>query len=715
MSHSPHRRTFGASRGTGSDFPATKVHGPSGGVSGRVSIALILALATFSRAQIFVSPTGSDQNSGTSATSAFKTLEKARDHIRTTKLNQNLKADLVVYLRGGTYALTRPFTLTEQDGGSNGNRVVYKSFAGETPVLSGARSISGWTLHDQVLNVWKAVLPDSFETRQMFVNGVRAARARSVGGIQTGLPGCTANDTVVKTTDTAMARWKNPSDIELVYHQWFTNPRIGIDSMKRVGDTLRLVMKQPGYTWCRKKGGSSVQKPWYVENAYELLDKPGEWYLDRTGAVGGTKRTVYYIPRAGENMATADVKLPVLEQLVVAKGAGIDKPLRWVAFQGITFHHSTWLQPGGKLGHPDAQNNVIRRNVALQGLSGESIVPGAVHFDFATDILVRGCTFAMLGSTGLVFLNGAQRVSVEHSVFTDISGGGIHFGEVGRHDLNNYAPTDLRWEHTDNRVTDNTVTRIGVEYRSATAISAAYPVRMVIRNNEVGNVPYSGIHVGWGWIGAAGSTRQNLITHNDVYNTMQQIWDGMAIYTLGHTRNTVDSPSVISDNYVRGGIYNDEGSDRYFIANNVILNGGGNFLQWFANTPNNRADSNFVQLDKLAHLGPGNVITNTFVISPTYASMPAKARRIVDSAGPRAMATEPPTRVERVIDDLDLAGPLEVRILGADGRVVRSFTTQGIPTARELSALAGPRGTGVLWAVFRNQGRIAAIRPLLWN
>ena len=235
---------------------------------------------------------------------------------------------------------------------------------------------------------------------------------------------------------------------------------------------------------------------------------------------------------------------------------------------------------------------------------------------------------------------------------------------------------------------------------------------MEIGHNEVGNVPYSGIHIGWGWIGAAGSTRQNRIVHNDVYNTMQVIWDGMSIYTLGKTRNTVDSPSVIADNYVRGGVYNDEGSDRYLIRDNVLINGGGNFIQWFGNTPDNRADSNFVQLDKLANIGPGNVITNTFVLSNQYAQMPAKAQRIVDSAGPQPLSGGV-AGIQAMAIGADPAGPFEVRVYGLAGRLAASFATPHLPSDRQLVELAEFASTGFYRAVCIQSGRTAMVRPLL--
>src|SRR5205823_1134201 len=92
-------------------------------------------------------------------------------------------------------------------------------------------------------------------------------------------------------------------------------------------------------------GISPVTQPSFVENAFENLKSPGQWYLDETA------RLVYYIPRAGEDMTTADVEAPVLEHLVTGTGA------KNVTFRNIEFAYTTWLQPSGDDGFAEMQAN----------------------------------------------------------------------------------------------------------------------------------------------------------------------------------------------------------------------------------------------------------------------------------------------------------------------------------------------------------------------
>ena len=125
------------------------------------------------QATVFVSPSGDDTNPGTSASRPVRTLQHARDVVRS--LNQDMTGDVVVSLAGGTYQLTRPLALGAQDSGTGGHRVVWSAASGARPVISGGVPITGWTRGAG--GVWSAPAPAGLRTRQLYVNGVRATRA----------------------------------------------------------------------------------------------------------------------------------------------------------------------------------------------------------------------------------------------------------------------------------------------------------------------------------------------------------------------------------------------------------------------------------------------------------------------------------------------------------------------------------------------------------
>ena len=159
------------------------------------------------RTHLYVSPEGNDAGPGTED-NPFKTLDRARDAV--SALNDDMRKDIVVNLLGGTYVLDHTFELDNTDSGTNGHDVIYRAAPGADPVISGGQAVTGWSLHDAEQNIYRADAA-ALETRQLYVNGDRAIRARS----QMNPPGFAKTATGYSTSDLAMETWKNPSDVEV--------------------------------------------------------------------------------------------------------------------------------------------------------------------------------------------------------------------------------------------------------------------------------------------------------------------------------------------------------------------------------------------------------------------------------------------------------------------------------------------------------------------
>jgi D-alanyl-D-alanine carboxypeptidase len=180
----------------------------------------------------FVSPLGNDNNPGTIEL-PFATILKARNVVRT--INGNLKGDVIINLRGGTYEQTSTFTLTAINSGTNGFNIIYKAYNCETPVISGGIKIIGWTLHDVSKNIYQAKVDTSLNTRQLYVNGLRAIRARSkdaTGWLESG-DGYNCPKIVES--------WDNITNVEIVSHIKWKSHRGSIASL----NGTHVVMDQP--------------------------------------------------------------------------------------------------------------------------------------------------------------------------------------------------------------------------------------------------------------------------------------------------------------------------------------------------------------------------------------------------------------------------------------------------------------------------------------
>jgi len=513
-----------------------------------------IVVASTIQSTFYVSTTGSDNNPGTFS-QPFLRVSKARDAVRL--INGNMTGDIIIYLRGGTYSLSETIELGDEDSGTNGYDIIYRNYPDEVPVLSGGQSITGWTLHDVNLNIWEASV-GQLDTRQIYVNGTRATRARSEGE----LPGAQKTSTGYTTTNSNMQNWGNKSDIEFVDTADWKEFRCGVESI--VGNTI--ILKTP--CWTNTQWGNWIMNvPDFIENAYELLDQPGEWYLDKTAD------TIYYKPRSGEDMSQASVVAGRLEKII--DGTGTEESfIHNIKFQGITFSYTTWLKPNTDVGYACAQAGFCIASDATNKTFLDNWLwertPGAVMFAYAEKIRFERNRFIHLGAVGLDFTFACTGNTISGNEFTDISSSGIQMGGVTWDDV--YPPDDSLITK-DNNITNNYIHNIGVEYRDAVGIWLGYTDNSLVSHNEICDLPYTGISVGWGWAFENTPCKRNKVLYNHIYNVMNYMRDGGCIYTIGVQPETIIEGNVCHDlNEDFAAIYIDDASSHITVRNNVLYN-----------------------------------------------------------------------------------------------------------------------------------------------
>jgi hypothetical protein len=601
-------------------------------ISAQVAAAILL-VATPVRSQqapYYVSPSGNDKNPGTESL-PFRTLTKARGTVRT--VNKSMAQDIVVYLRGGTYPIGQTLLFDETDSGNNGHNIIYKSYPGEKAAICGGRKIIAWEQDSG--NVWKARTDNYYglgvDFRQLYVNGVRAARTR--GGP---LPNVELDEARgYKTSDVNMAAWGNQSDIELVYERQWDHTICKVDHISKEGSRAVLTMLQPYFSLGRLKGGIRLNFPAYIENARELLNAPGQWYLDRPAHM------VYYIPRPGEDMDSAEVMAPGVEKLMELRGT-LDAPVHNIQFEGITFCHASWLRPS-QIGFIDYTEDFVIDPYHLEvffigGGSGVRPIhnecsksPSNIVLHAAKSIRFERCTFTKFGSGGIDLEYGSQDNIISGSKFYDISGTAIQVGDVVDH-----HPSDLREVMKNNQIVNNYIHDVAVQYTSGVGIFAGYTDGTVIAHNEIRNLPYTGISGGWGFgeEDAGGGppgyyqpffyqeptvSRNFRCEYNHVHNVMMQRNDGGAIYMLGNVPGALIRGNLVHDNVNNpGGIYLDDGAGFIEVTGNVVYNVF-NVLNY-----NNHAQNRIATCHE--H-------DDYFGVPPTDRAFPKAAKEVMDKAG----------------------------------------------------------------------------------
>ena len=579
--------------------------------------------------EIWISPKGSDFNDGTrqfpkaTLTSA---LRQAREWRRTE--DNRIQGGITIYMEGGTYAFYEPVFIRPEDSGTKESPTIIRSVGDEKVILSGGISINGWKKQGKV---WVADVPAfngrPLDFRQLWVNGKKAVRARDVEDFEKMNRICSVDEKneILYVPAVSIRRLiDNKGNLkakyaEMVLHQMWCVANLRIRSVEVQGDSAAIRFHQPEsriqfeHPWPRPMvttdGHNSA---FYLTNARELQDVPGEWYHDIDA------RKVYYYPREGEKMQEAEVIVPAVETLVRVEGT-LDRPVCHIRFEKITFSYTTWMRPSEK-GHiplqagmyltdgyridPKMQRDYLNHPLDNQGWLGRPAA--AVRVVAARQIDFERCRFEHLGSTGLDYEEAVQGGVVRGCLFRDIAGNGLLVGSFSpaAHETHlPYDPADRREVCTQQQINNCYFTEIGNEDWGCLAIAAGYVGDVNIEHNEISEVPYSGISLGWGWTQTVNCMRNNRVHANLIHHYAKHMYDVAGIYTLGSqpksyvTENCVHSiykPGYVHDPNHWFYLYTDEGSSFITVRDNWTE--GEKYLQ-NANGPGNVWENNGPKVD----------------------------------------------------------------------------------------------------------------------
>ncbi|MEO7309948.1 MAG: L-rhamnose mutarotase [Chitinophagaceae bacterium] len=579
--------------------------------------------------QVFVAPNGSDTATGTRQEPLASLAKAIREVRELRRLNDDgIRNGAHIMLMGGRYQLDEPVFIRPEDAGTATSPTYIEAVSGEQPVLSGGFGISNWQKIKQPVaglpaiaagKVWVADAPGSAgrlcEFRQLWVNDQKAVRAKSMNGdLMDRILSWNKRDQTCWIPTPKTLSLQNVVGAEMFIHQWWAIAILRIKKMELHGDSTKLFFEQPESRiqsehpwpapWISKETGNSA---FYLTNALQFLDEPGEWFLDISN------HKIYYWPRVGENLLTAKVIAPSLETLVQVTGT-IDHPVSNIYFNGISFQHAGWLRPS-QHGHVPHQAGMYMLDAyklrpagtpEKAGLENQAWVgrpAAAVEVSFAGQINFENCRFEHLASTGLDYIKGVHNNTVSGNLFKDIGGTGILAGVYSDEATEihlPYNPKDDREVCNHMTISNNMITDATNEDWSCVGIGAGYTRNTLIAHNEIENVSYTGISMGWGWSPTANAMKNNRITGNKIQHYGKHNYDCAGIYTLSAQLN-----STISENYVDSiykapyahlpshwfYIYTDEGSSYIKISNNWTLsqkylqnaNGPGN--EWLNNGP----------------------------------------------------------------------------------------------------------------------------------
>jgi hypothetical protein len=540
----------------------------------KVVVATLIALAyvtASASADLFVSPGGNDAAAGT-ATAPFKTLAKAKAAVR--QMIPTATGPINVYVRAGTYYLDSTLTFSPEDGGSATAPITYSAFRGEKVIISGGIKVtSSWTTSSG--NIQVTTIAPNLKVDQLFLNGKRQNLARYPNFDSTKiLQGYSAD----ATSASRASRWTNvtegPGYVRGIHNNmWGGNDFIitgkdgsGNPQMQWVGDNNR--------------GGGLQIDLRMVENIFEELDAPGEWYYKKpTGQL-------YFYPPTGTNLGSATIELATLETLIKVVGTASSK-VKYLTFNRLTFTQTHRTLFTGKF------EGLLRGDWCI-------VRTGTMFIQDAENVTVKHCFFDQIGGNG-IFMNAFNKNHrVYDNEFTDV--GATCVQTVG---LQSAVRTPSTWTNQINTIQDNTpgpktedyprdividnnlMKKLGVFEKQTAGVNISMSARVTVRHNRITNSPRSAININDGTWGG------HDIDYNDADDCVRETSDHGPFNSWGRDRfwsatKTVQTAALdaveityIHNNRFKGtnkdGYHTidlDDGSSYYWIYNNLMFEAG---------------------------------------------------------------------------------------------------------------------------------------------
>jgi hypothetical protein len=512
-------------------------------------------------ATFYVSPTGNDAWSGKSparkgADGPFATIGRAQKAVREMRTAGNPAGPVTVFLRGGRYEIAEPLVFTPEDSGMEQFPVTWAAYQGEKPIISGGKRITGWKSAEN--GRWTAQVPGvregQWKFRQLYVNGESRKRARipnegflRIAGTPDGgaeVNYATPARRFVYKPDDIDPNWRNLSDIEITVLHYWVDVHLPIAAINADSNMVTFQRKSARRL---TDDFNAEGARYFVDNVYEGLDQPGEWYLDRASGV------LTYLPKPGEDMKTAEVVAPFVPKIVEMRGE--PEKLRFVerlAFRGIAFMHVNF-----DLSPDDAGD-----------LQAANTVPGGVFARGMRNCAFESCAFRNMGTYAIQLAEGCADNRISDSEIVSMGAGGIRVGGG----TEQTSPLLLTGGTV---ITDNHIHNLGEVFPSAVGVWLGNTNGNLVAHNEIDHLYYTGVSVGWVWGYSRSVSRDNVIEYNHIHDVGQGMLSDMGgVYLLGVAPGTKVRNNRIhhieSHGYGGWGIYTDEGSTHVIIENNVV-------------------------------------------------------------------------------------------------------------------------------------------------
>lgn len=561
----------------------------------------------------YVSPSASTVQDG-SINSPFQSIHRA------VEAASSDKRDATIYVKGGTYYLTEPIVLTSKEGNESKSLVI-KAVPGEKVVLSGGKKLDlTWKPYKD--GIMQAKVSGNPIMDMLVVNGQIRQMARFPNYDEKAVR---FNGTSsLATAKEKVKKWKHPEGgyLHAMHKHDWGDFHYRITGKSRQGE----LYLEGGWQNNRPMGLHAENR--MVENIFEELDVPGEWFYNKE------KGILYYYPLPDEDIDNATIETPQLKSLIEFVGSA-SAPVKHITIAGIdltqtvrTFMESyepllrsDWtIYRGGAVAFRGTENCELK-DCSIYNVGGN-----AVFFDkYNRYSSVTGTHFTLVGASAICFVGDTEAVrspSFRYEEFVP-----VHQLDLEKGPKNDNYPAFCR-------VHDNLITKIGLFEKQVTGIELSMCYGITISHNSIYDMPRAGINISEGTWGG------HVIEYNDIFNTVKETGDHGSINSWGRDRfwhpdyqamteitrsnpglilADMLSPIIIRNNRLRcdrgWDIDLDDGSSNYQIYNNLCLNGGIKLREGFYRTVENNILINNTLHPHLWFPNNGDVFSRNIVMT----------------------------------------------------------------------------------------------------
>ena len=525
--------------------------------------------------------------SDTAPTGPWASLAGARDALRKLRSDGTLQGQAHVEIADGFYPLADPVAFGPED-----SHCTYAAAPNAQPIFDGGRVLTGWveTTHAGQ-RAWTLELPEvatgHLYFRSLYVRGKRRPRARfpkfspdSEGAEKTLRIGAMRfperrklfdGDHMFQPVAGDFQPWASLRDAEVVLLHYWVETRLPNPHFDPA----------TGWVTCTRRSVFNLYESfnpklarYYIDNLFEALTEPGEWYLDRTTG------HLTYLPLPDETLADTEVVAPLVTSFINVAGHAFNqgsdvgdplgtRPVEHLAFVGLTFRHSDWYQPSAGMLPHDREAAMGIRDIPLGSApQAAAHVPAVVSFQWARQCRMEDCTIEHTGFSGLEFGPGCRDCDATRNTLQHLGGGGV---KIGGAELDG-PPGDRTGQI---RFCDNIVRHVGRVFHQSVGILLTHAFDCDLLHNEIAHTCYTGISIGWSWGYRETITRNIRIENNLIHDICEGVLsDNGGIYLLGVQPGTVVRGNhlyrVTCADYGGWGIYPDEGSSHLLIENNWV-------------------------------------------------------------------------------------------------------------------------------------------------